>query len=217
MNDHNEVVGIFPTPVYFALPENIENLQDSINFLHNLPLSIDTEADTELRYGGVSADSYILNRPECGLLKEWILKHVNIYCKEVLAWDYNKISITQSWVSTKCKGQKHVMHRHPNSLVSGVFYWQDDIEDISFLKPEPRTNFSIKRNTEIDSVYAWDYHKFSPKKNTLVLFPSEQKHGVAENFNDTPRKSLAFNTMIFEKIGMQEELSELDLSRINDR
>ena len=62
MSDYNEVVGIFPTPVYFALPEFIEPLESSIDFLHNLPLSIDTEAETELEYGGVSADSYILDK-----------------------------------------------------------------------------------------------------------------------------------------------------------
>jgi len=217
MNDYNEVVGIFPTPVYFALPEDVSQLQDSIDFLHNLPLSIDTEEETELEYGGVSADSYILEREECAPLKSWILKHVDIYCKEVLAWDYNEISITQSWVSTKKKGQKHIMHKHPNSLVSGVFYWQDGIEQISFLKPERPTNFSIKRNFDVESIYAWDYHKFAPKKNTLILFPSEQKHGVEQNLNEDPRKSLAFNTMIFEKIGLRDELSELDLTPIKGR
>lgn len=211
MTDHNEVVGIFPVPVYFALPDNVEPLQPSINFLHNLPLSIDSTVEVEEQYGNISADSYILNREECAPLKEWILKHIDIYCKDVLAWDFNKISITQSWVSTKKKGQQHIFHRHPNSLISGVFYWQDNIQDISFLKPERMTNFSIRRNPDVMSNYAWDFHKFSPKKNTLMLFPSEQKHGVDPITDEDPRKSLAFNTMIFEKIGDIDELCELDL------
>lgn len=214
MTDHIEVVGIFATPIYFAICDS--DISDSIDYLENSDLDDMKDSEVLEKYGTISKDTHILRNNECNSLNNFIQKHLNNYCRNVLAWDYRSISITQSWVSIKSQNQEHIYHKHPNSLVSGVFYWQDDIADLSFMKPEKRTNFLIERNRNIVSNYAWDYHNFSPKKNTLILFPSETQHGVPLNSSDIPRKSLAFNTMIFEKIGITDELSELDLRKSID-
>jgi uncharacterized protein (TIGR02466 family) len=214
-NDHVEVVPIFPIPVYFAICE--DDIKQSIDYMENAPIDLEKDQDILKEYGTISSDNYILNRPEMTGLREWIMNHVDNYARNVLAWDFNKIDLTMSWVSIKEKGQKHKYHIHPNSLISGVFYWDtDDIEPISFLRPRKFTNFEIERNENIDAPYAFDHHNFTPRKNTLVLFPSETQHSVGKIKQDLPRKSLAFNTFIFEKIGRPDSLTELDLSKPNN-
>jgi uncharacterized protein (TIGR02466 family) len=214
-NDHVEVVPIFPIPVYFAICE--DDIKQSIDYMENAPIDLEKDQDILKEYGTISSDNYILNRPEMTGLREWIMNHVDNYARNVLAWDFNKIDLTMSWVSIKEKGQRHKYHIHPNSLISGVFYWDtDDIEPISFLRPRKFTNFEIERNENIDAPYAFDHHNFIPRKNTLVLFPSETQHSVGKIKQDLPRKSLAFNTFIFEKIGRPDSLTELDLSKPNN-
>jgi uncharacterized protein (TIGR02466 family) len=214
-NDHVEVVPIFPIPVYFAICE--DDIKQSIDYMENAPIDLEKDQDILKEYGTISSDNYILNRPEMTGLREWIMNHVDNYARNVLAWDFNKIDLTMSWVSIKEKGQRHKYHIHPNSLISGVFYWDtDDIEPISFLRPRKFTNFEIERNENIDAPYAFDHHNFTPRKNTLVLFPSETQHSVGKIKQDLPRKSLAFNTFIFEKIGRPDSLTELDLSKPNN-
>ena len=214
-NDHVEVVPIFPIPVYFAICE--DDIKQSIDYMENAPIDLEKDQDTLKEYGTISSDNYILNRPEMTGLREWIMNHVDNYARNVLAWDFNKIDLTMSWVSIKEKGQRHKYHIHPNSLISGVFYRDtDDIEPISFLRPRKFTNFEIERNENIDAPYAFDHHNFTPRKNTLVLFPSETQHSVGKIKQDLPRKSLAFNTFIFEKIGRPDSLTELDLSKPNN-
>ena len=214
-NDHVEVVPIFPIPVYFAICE--DDIKQSIDYMENAPIDLEKDQDTLKEYGTISADNYILNRPEMTGLREWIMNHVDNYARNVLAWDFNKIDLTMSWVSIKEQGQRHKYHIHPNSLISGVFYWDtDDIEPISFLRPRKFTNFEIERNENIDAPYAFDHHNFTPRKNTLILFPSETQHSVGKIKQDLPRKSLAFNTFIFEKIGRPDSLTELDLSKPNN-
>lgn len=213
MKDHVEVVPIFPVPVYFAINQN--DIVSCIDYLENAPIQIEKSKETIDEYGTISVDTHILDRTELAPLRNWILEHVNNYCKNVLAWEYGKIQLTQSWVSIKRKDEKHTYHKHPNSLVSGVFYWDEEkIENISFLRPARQTNFEINRDTSRDAPYAFDHHNFTPLKNTLILFPSELQHGVPKNSSDKPRKSLAFNTFIFEKLGSVFSLTELDLTKI---
>jgi uncharacterized protein (TIGR02466 family) len=214
-NDHVEVVPIFPIPVYFAICE--DDIKQSIDYMENAPIDLEKDQDVLKEYGTISSDDYILNRPEMTSLREWIMNHVDNYARNVLAWNFNKIDLTMSWVSIKEKGQRHKYHIHPNSLISGVFYWDtDDIEPISFLRPRKFNNFEIDRNENIDAPYAFDHHNFTPRKNTLILFPSETQHSVGKIKQDLPRKSLAFNTFIFEKIGRPDSLTELDLSKPNN-
>ena len=214
MNDHIEVVPVFPTPVYFAICN--DDIQQSVDYMDNCVIDLEKDKEIIDNYGTISLDTYILNRPECKPLHDWIMSHVDNYAREVLAWQFNNISMTQSWVSIKSEGERHKYHRHPNSLISGVFYWHEEpIEAISFLKPTVPTNFEITRDESKtgSAPFAFDHHNFTPLKNTLILFPSYLQHGVAKNSSPSPRKSVAFNTFIFETIGSNLGLSELDLKK----
>ena len=209
-DDYVELVGIFPTPIYFAMCN--DDIQDSIEYIESVELH-NSSNSTKQNYGSRSEDTYILHHDECASLRNFIKLHLDHYARNVLAYKFNNISITQSWVSIKNPGEKHTYHKHPNSIISGCFYWNEEaVQEISFKKSFRNTNLDIERNTAISNDFAWDFHKFSPRKNTLILFPSEVEHGVESNSFDMPRKSLAFNSMIFETLGLKENLTELILT-----
>jgi hypothetical protein len=94
-----------------------------------------------------------------GCLKEW--------CKQVydpLYGDEFKLKVTQSWLNYTKPGEFHHKHSHPNSLLSGVFYFNADKEkDIhspvvygkwqAFLG---WLNFTSDKNNTINVKYAID-------------------------------------------------------------
>lgn len=211
--DFTEVIGIFPTPLYFALCQ--KDVAQAVEFLDTAKLKLNNAYENVQAYGSISEDTYILDNPECKLLRDFIITHLEIYAREVLAYRFEKIELTQSWVSVKDVNEQHTYHRHPNSLISGCFYWQEPpFEPLSFLRPSKITQFEICRDAAIENDFAWDFYKVNPRKNTLLLFPSYLKHGVDKNSFSTPRKSLAFNSMIIGKVGSNPNLSELDFNRL---
>ena len=159
-----------------------------------------------------SNDNFLVIESDC-----IILKNLETYAKQVLAYKFKSLAVTQSWVSIKEPDEKHTFHRHPNSLISGVFYWQDPpFEEITFKRPTKISHFEIDRDPSIESNYAWDLHYFQPLKNTLILFPSDLEHGVQENSYSKNRKCLAFNSMISEIIGIKDNLTEIPFARLNN-
>ena len=65
-----------------------------------------------------------------------IEKHTKYYFHEVMGvWDQAGIYLTESWVNKSEKGESHQMHTHPNSIISGSFYFDvmDGSGDMMFL------------------------------------------------------------------------------------
>jgi uncharacterized protein (TIGR02466 family) len=162
-------------------------------------------------YGARSADTYLLDKSEYRELKNWIEFQLNYYCRQLLGWRFDKISITQSWVSIKNPGQEHKLHSHPNSLVSGVFYWQDGVECMYLKRPTLPTNFQIA--VDNFNEYSNDWIEIVPEKGLLCLFPSYLEHCVQPNNSSSARYCLPFNSIIFEKLGYDENLTGLDLRK----
>jgi hypothetical protein len=215
MNNHTEIVGIFSTPIHFSICD--DDITQSIEFLESANMKSRICPKGKLDYGSISEDTYILDNENCIPLKNFILKNLETYAKQVLAYKFKSLVLTQSWVSIKEPGEKHIYHRHPNSLISGIFYWQDPpFEGITFKRDKKTSHFEIDRDPSIQSHYAWDLHHFKPLKNTLILFPSDLEHGVQENSYSKNRKSLSFNSMISEIIGISDSLTEMSFSRLNN-
>lgn len=214
--DKVEVFGIFPTPIYLASWEEVD--PEIIALLDAVEIDYSKCDTSKATYGQISLDTYVLDRPEFAKLQDFILKHVKHFAKEVLAYQFTDMVLTQSWISVKEPGQQHVFHRHPNSIISGSFYWQEgDITPLSFEKADRGVNIELTKDFNNVSDYACDFYVVKPKRYTLALFPSDLMHGVKENNNDVARKSLAFNTMVTDILGVRDNLTELDFTRLNKR
>jgi uncharacterized protein (TIGR02466 family) len=207
----SEVLELFPTPVYTTmLPVELSAV---IPFLDKQDMN--TGAD-EANYGRRSLDSYVLSKPECSDLKDFILKHVQDFGDNTLMYDYESYKMSQSWVSHKIPGQHHTMHTHPNSLISGVFYYgpsEEKTPAIKFHKMVASYNQgSISPKSKIDkrnSKFAWTEFSINFQPGLLVLFPSYLHHSVPVNTSNSVRCSLAFNVVPSHGLGDESSLTEL--------
>lgn len=210
MQVNYEILELFPTPVYTTMvPVEFSRV---IPFFDRQDMGTDSDHDN---YGFRSKDSYLLDKPECSELAEFILGNAKIYGDQ-LGYDYQKYRFGQSWISVKAPGQHHTMHTHPNGLISGVFYYGPVVEKtpaIKFHKMTAGINVSYIQPKIVDKKkdlkYAWQDFSITFEPGLLVLFPSHLHHSVPLNKTDKPRQSLAFNVVPEVGFGDERNLTEL--------
>ena len=183
---------------------------------HNLSLNeyniiLDEKQNTELNYDNnlISNNKYILNKlPK---LKSYIEDEMHNYFYNVMEYgETQKIYITNSWSNYNKPGTKTHMHKHPNSLVSGVYYIVDgDAPPIEFHSNDSKYLFSlnVKRGNLYNSNRVW----FNPINHHLFLFPSTLMHEVAVNKSNATRISIAFNTFIKGPTGSDQGHSRVQI------
>ena len=204
-----EIINLFPIPVYVqqnSVEENdIKNLRD----VELLP-----EHDFTANYGFQSTSSYILNLSENSILREKIKYYINDFANNALglAGEYE---ITQSWVSVKKPYQMHHAHVHPNSIISGVLYFDNvtSAENIIFHKNIDATDYIMRPVLDRTKDTIYQHSEIMVKVNNymLVLFPSYLKHGVMTNQSEVNRYSLAFNAVPKYQLGLQNDLTQLEM------
>ena len=112
---------IFPTPVYMTEMDRPFTKQELI-FVKEQKKHCDKNA------GNIKTkDSYILNRKEFKNIKKFLTKHCKNYLDTVICPKNNiELYITQSWLNYTEADQYHHKHEHPNSVISGVLYFDSD-------------------------------------------------------------------------------------------
>ena len=211
MQTNYEILELFPTPVFTTtLPQEFASVVPWFYKQEMLSEEVDSP-----NYGERSKNSYILNEPECSKLGNHILDIVPQFGK-TLGLDYDSYKFSQSWLSYKHPGQHHTMHTHPNSLISGVFYFGEPVEKtpaVKFHKPIMGMNVSYIAPKMLadkrESKYGWSEFSVEFSPGLLLLFPSHLNHSVPLNKTDTTRCSLAFN--IVPSIGFGDETSLTEL------
>lgn len=216
MQNNYEVLDLFPIPVYTTgMPVELSGI---IPFLDGQAPKSGSDVTN---YGERSDNSYILNEPECIEVKKFVLEHVKEFAENIMLYDYDTWELSQSWVSRKQPGQHHTMHTHPNSLISGVFYYGEPSEQtpaIKFHKMQGGINQQVlqpavkpdKRNSK----FAWTEFAVDFAPGLLLLFPSYLFHSVPVNESKTIRSSVAFNVVPKNRLGSEETLTELDFNKI---
>jgi uncharacterized protein (TIGR02466 family) len=211
MHDNYQILELFPIPVLATIiPQELSNVVPWFYEQEMLHKEVDAT-----NYGERSKNSYILNEPECVNLKSYILNLVKEYGKN-LGYVYEEYRFGQSWLSYKHPGQHHIMHTHPNSLISGVFYFGEKLNDtpaIRFHRGGGAGNTpSILPKLVTDKreiKYAHQYFDIEFTPGLLIIFPSYLLHSVPLNKSDKTRCSLAFNSVPTKGFGEEESLTEL--------
>jgi len=128
--------------------------------------------------------------------------------------DQNEIYITQSWVNKAHPDQFHPKHKHPNSVISGVLFLNEDNDEslppIRFHRTQDMfpLDFSFDDLNEFNA----STREFAPMQGMLVLFPSLLEHDVKRNTSNCVRTSLSFNTFVRGKVGDKKQLTEINIS-----
>jgi uncharacterized protein (TIGR02466 family) len=106
------------------------------------------------------------------------------------------------WININSENSTNIMHVHPLSFFSGVYYVKCDPEvhgRICFETPLKvksvmfSSNIEPNNEQELNEFTAARW-KYSPEVGKLLLFPSWLEHSVEENLTDDVRVSISFNT-----------------------
>ncbi len=158
-----------------------------------------------------SKNTFILNEPDMSDINKFCDDALQTYFKKIInPLSKTKISITQSWINYTKKNGFHHEHEHPNSILSGVFYFtaEKDKDIISF-----RTN-NFKQ-IQIFYKEANDYNTMQTdlkvETGDLVLFPSYIPHFVPPTQSTETRISLAFNSFYSGELGLPDALNYVKL------
>ena len=105
-----------------------------------------------------------------------------------------EVELASCWAMVNGKLASGVVHCHPNSFLSGVYYVNttEKTGNIFFQDPRPAASMSACPVTEF---MPWTIRQVSyqPVPGGMLIFPGWLYHGVEPNLSDAPRVSLSFN------------------------
>jgi len=199
---------LFPTPIYTTkidrgfTKQELQFVDNQKNKCTNNQGNINTK------------DNYILNRKEFKNIKKFLDKHCKDYLDTIICPKDNiELYITQSWLNYTEANQYHHKHEHPNSVVSGVFYFDSDIKNDKILFSHSRGYQQISPTIDKTKFNLWNSNTwfFPVETGNLFMFPSSTTHQVETKKGNNTRISLAFNTFYKGSVGSNTELTELIL------
>ena len=123
-----ELLQLFPTPLLIVPYE--QSIDEELAYLKTISYR---EQQQNGNYR--SDDSYLLRQEKLKNIKNFLGEAVDKFTKNVLQ-SKQRLVITQSWANRNPKGSKHHEHVHPNSIISGVMYFQinEKLPPIQFSK-----------------------------------------------------------------------------------
>jgi len=198
----DELLQIFPTPILITKYKG--SLVDELKHIDTLDW-IKQKANGNFK----SKDTYLLKHEQFKNIKNFINESINKFTKEISQSD-QRLVVTQSWMNKNPKGSKHHEHVHPNSIISGVFYFKQDpkLPPISFSKAiQSAMKLDPKKYNNLNS----ETFLLPCTDGELILFPSNLKHSVPINMSEESRISMSFNTFSIDVLGTEDSLTHLDI------
>lgn len=209
-----KLYNLFSSPLFVTNRVCESSVRD---FLNNTQIRVSPSKYID-RFGSFSDNTYILNTPECSLLKEHIETLASDIMKNHMSARYSEMMMTQSWVTIKETNQWHHKHSHPNSILSGVYYYDgfEDISPIVFYNPlspiTQRLTYEVEDNGSEEKPLSWESFTYKPAVNDLIIFPSYLEHMVLQNTNENSRKSIAFNLIPKYGFGNKQGMDQIFFS-----
>ena len=200
-----ELLQLFPTPLLIVLYN--ESIDEELAYLKTLSYRKQT-GNGNYR----SDDSYLLRQEKLKNIKNFLGESVNKFTTDVLQ-SKQRLIITQCWANRNPKGSRHHEHVHPNSIISGVMYFQinEKLPPIQFAKTnQDGIKLDPVKYNHVNS----ESFMLPCKPGELILFPSSLKHSVPINHGDEDRISISFNTFSIDALGSEQALTHLDIRRM---
>ncbi len=205
MKEKDELLQIFPSPVLITKYE--PSIEEEFKFIENLRY-IEQKENGNFK----SDDTYLLKHKELSKIKDFIYESLNKFIKNIFHTK-QRLVVTQCWANRNPPNSKHHEHVHPNSIISGVFYFRQSktlppiqfskaVQDSFKLSPEKYNNI----NSETFLLPMVD--------GELVLFPSTLRHSVPFNKGNETRYSMSFNTFCIDELGSRDSLTHLNIREL---
>jgi len=200
-----ELLQLFPTPL-LIVPYK-EPIDEELAYLKTLSYR-QQKGNGNYR----SDDSYLLRQEKLKNIKNFLGESVNKFTTNVLN-SKQRLVITQCWANRNPKGSRHHEHVHPNSIISGVMYFQinEKLPPIQFAKTnQDGVKLDPVKYNHVNS----ESFMLPCKPGELILFPSSLKHSVPINQGNEDRISISFNTFSIDALGSEQALTHLDIRRM---
>ena len=200
------IQNLFPIPIYMSNIDRTFTKQE-LQFVDNQKNKCSKNS------GNINTkDNYILNRKEFKNIKKFLDECCKDYLEKIISPKNNiELYITQSWLNYTEENQYHHQHQHPNSVISGVLYFDCDKENDKIKFTNSKGYEQII--PEINQYNIWNSKTwwFPLETGQLIMFPSSTTHQVDTKKGSNTRISLAFNTFYKGTIGSNSNLTELIL------
>ena len=154
-----------------------------------------------------SKNTEILNNPQLFELKKQILNCFYQYKSEIYKIA-NDFIIPSSWVAKFKPNTSGKSHAHSNCMFSAVYYL-DESSPIVFNNYQLNNLFCTPTEWNTNNC---TYFEIEPKKNKLIIFPSDVFHEIKPNFNKKTRYSIACNFFPVGKVGDKDSFVELQMA-----
>jgi uncharacterized protein (TIGR02466 family) len=173
-----------------------ENISKAVNDLEYNPNVHNT----------ISIDKHIFKQEvfaELGnVIKEQCVDYLRNFWIPDNGMTFEDLKITESWANISTQNESHHLHDHPFSVVSGVMFLDDTVDNLNL-------SFEVQ---DIEIPYWRGKSKSYPSlrnlvgdsctlQNHIVLFLSTTGHFVREVQTETPRRTIAFNTFWKGRVG----------------
>lgn len=184
------IENIFPTPIYVAGVDNLEELQTELDSAFPNIQFDEPGFDTWGKTHKISSSQFkddLIKTHNLQVFKQTIDKHIRTYCQE-LGFAYRDYD-TRSWMTAFSKGEYAHIHTHPRVDMSGVYYYKTNEKDGNFF-------FESPIECGKDSLCYGNFNSrwtHRPVVGKIMLFPYYINHGVTTNTTDSVRHSIAFN------------------------
>ena len=205
MKEKDELLQIFPIPVLITKYEH--SIEDEFKFIEKLRY-IEQKENGNFK----SDDTYLLKHNELALIKNFIYESLNKFTKNIYQTK-QRLVVTQCWTNRNPPNSKHHEHVHPNSIISGVFYFRQSktLPPIQFSKSIQE---SFKLNPEKYNQVNSETFLLPMVDGELVLFPSSLRHSVPFNKGNETRYSMSFNTFCIDELGDRNSLTHLNIKEL---
>jgi hypothetical protein len=212
-NPKAHVFPLFPTALYVTNYEG--DTTEMVRYFDNCEMNEAVGGG----YGMISKNSYIVDNPICKPFTDFAMACFQDYATNVMRYAYKELQFAQSWLTYKLPGQFHKAHTHPNTILAGVFYYDQQPGDaaICFSKEVRALGRSYLEPSLLNDYQEHPFSQeeiyFTPKKNDFIIFPSHVMHGVPPNKTNRVRKALGVNALTKGSLGDQETISQIIFGR----
>jgi uncharacterized protein (TIGR02466 family) len=194
------ILSMFSAPLFIEHYVDYPTLNTCLEYVKSL------ECPDSDQFTQQTVDRYVLNHKEMEPIRKFAENCIHAYLYTIVDTQ-QKLKITQSWVNISTENTYHEHHRHPNSVLSGVFYLHTTQQSPSIVFNRPHTWAHQFRMDNGTNQFTNDFYYHPPFPGMMLLFPSEIYHSVPPNKSGDQRISLSFNTAVDGEMGKEENLN----------
>jgi uncharacterized protein (TIGR02466 family) len=185
----------FPTPIWNFQCENYHNLNKSLFTSIFKEREIDAQGMSISNVMGWHSKDDLHQRKEYKDFTE-IASQFTLEIAKEMKWDLSLVSptINNCWAIVNEKNAFNVLHHHPNSMLSGVYYVKvpENSGNIYFYDSRSGAQMLLPPFKQM-TLFTIGKISYKPIEGMFLIFPSWLWHGVETNTSDESRICLSFN------------------------